>query len=52
MKNSKKKRKSASHEQRSRRFELRLSEAERTQFLDLEKALGLSRADIVLFSAP
>ncbi|MBB1646406.1 hypothetical protein ACR777_14875 [Sphingobacterium spiritivorum] len=47
MKNSIKKRKPASHEQRSRRFELRLSEAERTQFLDLEKALGLSRADIV-----
>ena len=47
MKNSIKKRKPASHEQRSRRFELRLSEAERTQFLDLEKSLGLSRADIV-----
>lgn len=47
MKNSIKKRKHASLEQRTRRFELRLSEAERTQFLDLEKVLGLSRADIV-----
>lgn len=47
MKNRIKKRKPASHEQRNRRFELRLSEAERTQFLELEKALGLSRADIV-----
>ncbi|WP_312362435.1 hypothetical protein [Sphingobacterium sp.] len=47
MKNFIKKRKPASLEQRSRRFELRLSEAERAQFLELEKALGLSRADIV-----
>lgn len=47
MKNRIKKKKSASHEQRTQRFELRLSEVERTQFLDLEKALGLSRADIV-----
>ncbi|MBD1424050.1 ribbon-helix-helix domain-containing protein [Sphingobacterium arenae] len=36
-----------SNEQRTRRFELRLSEAERGQFLELEKALGISRADIV-----
>lgn len=47
MKNRKANRKPISNEQRNRRFELRLSEAERTQFLDLEKALGLSRADIV-----
>lgn len=47
MKNRIKKRNPASHQQRSRRFELRLSEAERTQFLELEKELGLSRADIV-----
>lgn len=47
MKNRKANRKSISNEQRTRRFELRLSEAERAQFLELEKALGLSRADIV-----
>lgn len=47
MKNKKGNRKTSAHEQRSRRFELRLSEAERAQFLELEKALGLSRADIV-----
>ncbi|WP_333577618.1 plasmid mobilization relaxosome protein MobC [Sphingobacterium sp.] len=47
MKNRKGNRKPTAHEQRTRRFELRLSEAERTQFLELEKALGLSRADIV-----
>lgn len=47
MKNRKANGKPISNEQRNRRFELRLSEAERTQFLDLEKALGLSRADIV-----
>src|SRR5690606_40578639 len=47
MKNRKGNRKPTAQEQRTRRFELRLSEAERTQFLDLEKALGLSRADIV-----
>ena len=47
MKSNKVNRKSVRHEQRNRRFELRLSEAERTQFLDLEKSLGLSRADIV-----
>ena len=47
MKNRKGNRKPVANEQRTRRFELRLSEAERTQFLELEKALGLSRADIV-----
>lgn len=47
MKNRKANRKSLSNEQRNRRFELRLSEAERAQFFELEKALGLSRADIV-----
>jgi len=47
MKNRKGNRKTTIKEQRTRRFELRLSEAERTQFLDLEKSLGLSRADIV-----
>ncbi|MFE2861678.1 ribbon-helix-helix domain-containing protein [Sphingobacterium multivorum] len=47
MKNKKGNRKPTTHEQRTRRFELRLSEAERAQFLELEKALGLSRADIV-----
>ncbi len=47
MKNRKGNRKPTAQEQRTRRFELRLSEAERTQFLELEKALGLSRADIV-----
>lgn len=47
MKNRKGNRKPTAHEQRTRRFELRLSEAERAQFLELEKALGLSRADIV-----
>ncbi|MBB1644539.1 hypothetical protein A9970_11290 [Sphingobacterium sp. UME9] len=47
MKNKKGNRKPTAHEQRTRRFELRLSEAERAQFLELEKALGLSRADIV-----
>ncbi|WP_324759076.1 plasmid mobilization relaxosome protein MobC [Sphingobacterium thalpophilum] len=47
MKKSKRNRKPVPSEQRNRRFELRLSEAERTQFLELEKALGLSRADIV-----
>lgn len=41
------KRKTLSGEQRTRRFELRLSEAERAQFLELEKSLGISRADIV-----
>lgn len=30
-----------------RRFELRLSEPELHQFLELEKSLGISRADIV-----
>lgn len=47
MKNRKGNLKTVAHEQRTRRFELRLSEAERAQFLDLENALGLSRADIV-----
>jgi len=47
MKKSKQNRKPLPSEQRTRRFELRLSEAERAQFLELEKALGLSRADIV-----
>lgn len=47
MKNRKGNRKPTAQEQRTRRFELRLSEAERAQFLELEKALGLSRADIV-----
>ena len=47
MKNRKGNGKSTTQEQRTRRFELRLSEVERTQFLELEKALGLSRADIV-----
>lgn len=47
MKNRKGNLKTVAHEQRTRRFELRLSEAERAQFLELEKALGLSRADIV-----
>lgn len=47
MKNRKGNRKPTAQEQRTRRFELRLSEAERTQFLELEKALGISRADIV-----
>lgn len=47
MKNRKVNRKPTAQEQRTRRFELRLSEAERAQFLELEKALGLSRADIV-----
>jgi len=47
MKHRKGNRKPTAHEQRTRRFELRLSEAERAQFLALEKALGLSRADIV-----
>jgi|SRR5690606_4959272 len=47
MKNRKENRKPVANEHRTRRFELRLSEAERTQFLELEKALGLSRADIV-----
>ncbi|MCC2598289.1 hypothetical protein [Sphingobacterium sp. FBM7-1] len=47
MKNKKGNLKTVAHEQRTRRFELRLSEAERAQFLELEKALGLSRADIV-----
>ncbi|WP_185212279.1 plasmid mobilization relaxosome protein MobC [Sphingobacterium mizutaii] len=47
MKNRKGNRKPTTHEQRTRRFELRLSEVERAQFLELEKALGLSRADIV-----
>lgn len=47
MKNRIGKSKSASCEQRTKRFELRLSEAERSQFLELEKSLGLSRADIV-----
>ncbi|WP_166333041.1 plasmid mobilization relaxosome protein MobC [Sphingobacterium chungjuense] len=47
MKNRKRSNKPATCEQRTRRFELRLSEAERAQFLELEKALGLSRADIV-----
>ncbi len=47
MKHRKGSRKPTAHEQRTRRFELRLSEAERSQFLELEKALGLSRADIV-----
>lgn len=41
------KRKPLSNDQRTRRFELRLSEAERGQFLELEKSLGVSRADIV-----
>lgn len=47
MKSRKGNRKPTAHEQRTQRFELRLSEAERSQFLELEKALGLSRADIV-----
>ena len=47
MKKSKLNRKPIPSEQRNRRFELRLSEGERAQFLELEKALGLSRADIV-----
>ena len=47
MKNRKGNRKPTAHEQRTRRFELRLSEAERTQFLELEQSLGISRADIV-----
>ncbi len=47
MKKKKGNRKPTAHEQRTQRFELRLSEAERTQFLELEKALGISRADIV-----
>ncbi|MDM1050483.1 plasmid mobilization relaxosome protein MobC [Sphingobacterium hotanense] len=47
MKNRKGNLKTVAHKQRTRRFELRLSEAERAQFLDLENALGLSRADIV-----
>ncbi|MFD2742425.1 MULTISPECIES: plasmid mobilization relaxosome protein MobC [Sphingobacterium] len=47
MKNRNANRRSISNEQRTRRFELRLSEVERKQFLELEKALGLSRADIV-----
>ncbi|VTR29567.1 ribbon-helix-helix domain-containing protein [Sphingobacterium thalpophilum] len=47
MTNRKGNRKPTAHEQRTRRFELRLSEAEHAQFLELEKALGLSRADIV-----
>lgn len=47
MRNRKRSNKPATCEQRTRRFELRLSEAERAQFLELEKALGLSRADIV-----
>lgn len=34
-------------ELRTKRFELRLSEAERSAFLELEKSLGISRADIV-----
>ena len=47
MKNRNANRRSISNEQRTRRFELRLSEVERKQFLELEKELGLSRADIV-----
>ncbi|MEN5196960.1 plasmid mobilization relaxosome protein MobC [Sphingobacterium faecium] len=47
MKNRKGNRKSITKDQRNRRFELRLSEAERSQFLELEKSLGISRADIV-----
>jgi len=47
MKNRKGNRKTTTQEQRTRRFELRLNEAERTHFLELEKSLGLSRADIV-----
>lgn len=47
MKNRKGNRKPTAQEQRTRRFELRLSEAERAQFLELEKVLGLSRADVV-----
>ena len=47
MKNRKGNLKTVAHELRTRRFELRLSEAERAQFLDLEKVLCLSRADIV-----
>ena len=34
-------------ENKTRRFELRLSEQEMQQFLELEKALAISRADIV-----
>lgn len=34
-------------DRRVRRFELRLSEAEHAQFLELERTLGISRADIV-----
>ncbi|RZJ92797.1 MAG: MobC family plasmid mobilization relaxosome protein [Chryseobacterium sp.] len=34
-------------ETKTRRFELRLSEEELLQFLDLEKSIGISRADIV-----
>ncbi|MGE6221165.1 plasmid mobilization relaxosome protein MobC [Nubsella zeaxanthinifaciens] len=37
----------ASFDRRVRRFELRLSEAEHGQFLELERTLGISRADIV-----
>ena len=47
MKNRTGKRKPLYNDQRTRRFELRLSEAERGQFLELEKSLGISRADIV-----
>lgn len=34
-------------DRKSRRFELRLSDQELTQFLELEKSLGISKADIV-----
>lgn len=47
MKYKKADRKSTGHVQRPRRFELRLSDEEHAQFLELEKALGMNRADIV-----
>ncbi len=39
--------KDAPSDRKIRRFELRLSEGELAQFLELEKSLGISRADIV-----
>ncbi|VTP87517.1 hypothetical protein [Sphingobacterium daejeonense] len=47
MKYKKADRKSTGHVQRHRRFELRLSDEEHAQFLELEIALSMNRADIV-----